>query len=190
MQRRGRPDRRDEAGRQPQHRDRAGTRLLQRRDAWRPDSLESRNHRHRYGDDGAELTAPDRKPEYDGYMRTVYSDIDQGASDAKYVHDVLKAQKIVTIHDGSPMPAARDGDGGQLQEALVGPAPSKETEKSIDEMVTETVPQRASATEKPDVHRSPLRSSPPVPCRRGKRRKYPGWKKRRRSGALGKWRPT
>ena len=25
------------------------------------------------------LTAPDRKPEYDGYMRTVYSDIDQGA---------------------------------------------------------------------------------------------------------------
>ena len=29
------------------------------------------------------LTAPDRKPEYDGYMRTVYSDIDQGASDAK-----------------------------------------------------------------------------------------------------------
>jgi branched-chain amino acid transport system substrate-binding protein len=48
------------------------------------------------------LTAPDRKPEYDGFMRTVYSDIDQGASDAKYVHDVLKAQKIVTIHDGSP----------------------------------------------------------------------------------------
>ena len=48
------------------------------------------------------LTAPDRKPEYDGFMRTVYSDIDQGASDAKYVHDVLKAQKIVTVHDGSP----------------------------------------------------------------------------------------
>jgi branched-chain amino acid transport system substrate-binding protein len=48
------------------------------------------------------LTASDRKPEYDGYMRTVYSDIDQGASDAKYVYDVLKAKKIVTIHDGSP----------------------------------------------------------------------------------------
>src|SRR6202453_4022640 len=48
------------------------------------------------------LTAPDRKPEYDGFMRTVYSDIDQGAADAKYVHDVLKAEKIVTIHDGSP----------------------------------------------------------------------------------------
>src|SRR5260370_14167858 len=33
------------------------------------------------------LTAPDRKPEYDGYMRTVYSDIDQSASDAQYMHD-------------------------------------------------------------------------------------------------------
>jgi branched-chain amino acid transport system substrate-binding protein len=48
------------------------------------------------------LTAPDRKPEYAGYMRTVYSDTDQGAADAKFVHDVLRAQKIVTIHDGSP----------------------------------------------------------------------------------------
>ncbi len=48
------------------------------------------------------LTAPDRKPEYDGFMRTVYSDIDQGAADAKYVYGTLKARKIVTIHDGSP----------------------------------------------------------------------------------------
>jgi len=48
------------------------------------------------------LTAPTRKPEYDGFVRTCYSDADQGAADAKYVHDVLKAQKIVTVHDGSP----------------------------------------------------------------------------------------
>jgi len=48
------------------------------------------------------LTLPTRKPEYDGFVRTVYSDADQGAADAKYVHDVLKAQKIVTVHDGSP----------------------------------------------------------------------------------------
>jgi branched-chain amino acid transport system substrate-binding protein len=48
------------------------------------------------------LTAPTRKPEYDGFVRTVYSDADQGAADAKYVHDVLKAQKVVTVHDGSP----------------------------------------------------------------------------------------
>ena len=48
------------------------------------------------------LTAADRKPDYDGFMRTVYSDTDQGAADAKYVHDTLKATKIVTVHDGSP----------------------------------------------------------------------------------------
>ena len=48
------------------------------------------------------LTAPDRKPEYDGFMRTCYSDIDQGAADAKYLYGVLKARKVVTIHDGSP----------------------------------------------------------------------------------------
>jgi branched-chain amino acid transport system substrate-binding protein len=48
------------------------------------------------------LTAANRKPEYDGFVRTCYSDADQGAADAKYVHDVLKAKKIVTVHDGSP----------------------------------------------------------------------------------------
>jgi branched-chain amino acid transport system substrate-binding protein len=48
------------------------------------------------------LTAADRKPEYDGFVRTCYSDADQGANDAKYIFDVLKAKKIVTVHDGSP----------------------------------------------------------------------------------------
>src|SRR5277367_1600528 len=48
------------------------------------------------------LTAPDRKPEYDGYMRTVYSDSEQGKADATYVANVLKLKTVVTIHDGSP----------------------------------------------------------------------------------------
>src|ERR1700726_4714841 len=48
------------------------------------------------------LTAADRKPEYAGFVRTVYSDVDQGKSDAKWFHDVLKVSKVVTIHDGSP----------------------------------------------------------------------------------------
>ncbi|HTZ79093.1 MAG TPA: branched-chain amino acid ABC transporter substrate-binding protein [Stellaceae bacterium] len=47
------------------------------------------------------LTAPTRKPEYDGFARTIFSDIDQGAADAKWLHDVLKVKRIVTIHDGS-----------------------------------------------------------------------------------------
>ena len=48
------------------------------------------------------LTAPDRGPQYDGFGRTIASDIDQGASDAKYIHDVMKAKTVVAIHDGSP----------------------------------------------------------------------------------------
>jgi branched-chain amino acid transport system substrate-binding protein len=48
------------------------------------------------------LTSPDRKPEYDGFARTVFSDSEQGKADATYVHNVVKAQSVVTIHDGSP----------------------------------------------------------------------------------------
>lgn len=48
------------------------------------------------------LTAPDRKPGYDGFVRTVFSDNDQGASDAHYIYDVLKLKTAVAVHDGSP----------------------------------------------------------------------------------------
>ena len=48
------------------------------------------------------LTAPTRKPEYDGFARTVFSDSEQGKADATYVAKVLKAKTVVTIHDGSP----------------------------------------------------------------------------------------
>jgi branched-chain amino acid transport system substrate-binding protein len=48
------------------------------------------------------LTAPDRKPAYDGFARTIASDIDQGAADAEYLYEVVKARTIVTVHDGSP----------------------------------------------------------------------------------------
>jgi branched-chain amino acid transport system substrate-binding protein len=48
------------------------------------------------------LTAANRKPEYDGFARTVYSDIEQGKADATYAREALKAKAVVTIHDGSP----------------------------------------------------------------------------------------
>lgn len=48
------------------------------------------------------LTAPTRKPEYNGFARTVYSDIEQGKADAGYARETLKAGTVVTIHDGSP----------------------------------------------------------------------------------------
>jgi branched-chain amino acid transport system substrate-binding protein len=48
------------------------------------------------------LTASDRKPEYDGFARTVFSDSEQGKADATFATKVLKAKTVVTIHDGSP----------------------------------------------------------------------------------------
>ena len=48
------------------------------------------------------LTASSRKPEYAGFARTVFSDSEQGKADATYVHDVARAQSVVTVHDGSP----------------------------------------------------------------------------------------
>jgi branched-chain amino acid transport system substrate-binding protein len=95
------------------------------------------------------LTAADRKPEYDGFVRTCYSDADQGANDAKYVHDVLKATKIVTVHDGSPyaqqlsvvMANAFTKMGGQvLSQEAVAP-----TDVDMHPLLTRV------ATEKPDV---------------------------------------
>jgi len=48
------------------------------------------------------LTAPDRKPDYFGYMRTIYSDADQGFNDAEWFYKELKCKTLATIHDGSP----------------------------------------------------------------------------------------
>ena len=48
------------------------------------------------------LTAADRKPDYFGYMRTIYSDKDQGFNDAEWFYKELKCKTIATIHDGSP----------------------------------------------------------------------------------------
>lgn len=48
------------------------------------------------------LTASDRKPGYEGFLRTVYNDLDQGRGDAKWMHDELGCTTAATIHDGSP----------------------------------------------------------------------------------------
>ncbi|MGH6916125.1 MAG: branched-chain amino acid ABC transporter substrate-binding protein, partial [Geminicoccaceae bacterium] len=51
------------------------------------------------------LTAADRKPEYFGYLRTVYSDADAGRFDGKYFYEDLQCRTLATIHDGSPYAA-------------------------------------------------------------------------------------
>ena len=48
------------------------------------------------------LTAADRKPDYFGYMRTIYSDADQGFNDAEYFYKELKCTTLAHNHDGSP----------------------------------------------------------------------------------------
>ncbi len=48
------------------------------------------------------LTAANRKPEYAGFARTVFSDSEAGKADAQYVAKVLGAKTAVTVHDGSP----------------------------------------------------------------------------------------
>jgi len=48
------------------------------------------------------LTAPDRGPDFDGYLRTAHNDLVQGRVAAEFARKVLKVGKAATIHDGSP----------------------------------------------------------------------------------------
>jgi branched-chain amino acid transport system substrate-binding protein len=48
------------------------------------------------------LTAPDRGPTYDGYLRTAHNDKVQGRVAAEFASTVLKVKRAATIHDGSP----------------------------------------------------------------------------------------
>ncbi len=48
------------------------------------------------------LTAPDRKPGYFGYLRTVYNDLAAGTADAEYFYNQLQCRTAATVHDGSP----------------------------------------------------------------------------------------
>ncbi len=68
----------------------------------------------------AKLTAPDRKPDYAGFMRTIYSDADQAANDAKWFREGLKCDTLATIHDGSPYAQGLAEDAGKNFVALGG----------------------------------------------------------------------
>ncbi len=100
------------------------------------------------------LTAPNRKPEYDGFARTVFSDTDQGASDADYLAKVAGYKTMVTVHDGSPYAqqlatvAGNDfeKDGGKvLSREAVAP-----TDVDMHPLLTRI------ASEKPDVIYMPI----------------------------------
>lgn len=100
------------------------------------------------------LTAENRAATYDGFVRTCYSDIFQGASDAKWIHDVLKAKTIVTVHDGSPYAQGLAGATADSFKKLGGKVLSEEaiqpTDVDMHPLLTRI------ATEKPDVLYFPI----------------------------------
>jgi branched-chain amino acid transport system substrate-binding protein len=100
------------------------------------------------------LTAPDRGSQYDGFGRTIASDIDQGASDAKYMYTVMKAKKIVAVHDGSPYAQQLAAVAAKNFAAMGGTVLSTEavapTDVDMHPVLTKI------AAEKPDVIYMPI----------------------------------
>jgi branched-chain amino acid transport system substrate-binding protein len=78
------------------------------------------------------LTAPDRKPEYFGYLRTIYSDIDQGFNDAEWFYNELECRTLATIHDGSPYAAQLAGAAANHFKELGGEIVAEEAVAPTD----------------------------------------------------------
>ncbi len=100
------------------------------------------------------LTAPDRKPEYDGFVRTVYSDNDQGASDADYLFKAEGYKTAVTVHDGSPYAQQLVTVFGKDFENLGGKVLSREAVAPTDVDMHPVLTRIAS--EKPEVVYFPI----------------------------------
>jgi branched-chain amino acid transport system substrate-binding protein len=100
------------------------------------------------------LTAPDRKPAYNGFVRTIFSDNDQGASDADYLYKVAGYKTVVTVHDGSPYAQQLATVMGNDFEKLGGKVLSREaiapTDVDMHPLLTRI------ASEKPDVIYFPI----------------------------------
>jgi branched-chain amino acid transport system substrate-binding protein len=100
------------------------------------------------------LTAPDRGPQYDGFARTIASDIDQGASDAKYIYTVLHAKTLATVHDGSPYAQQLAAVTAKNFVALGGKLVSQEAVAPTDVDMHPVLTKVAAA--KPDVFYMPI----------------------------------
>jgi branched-chain amino acid transport system substrate-binding protein len=100
------------------------------------------------------LTAPDRGPQYDGFARTIASDIDQGASDAKYIYTVLHAKTLATVHDGSPYAQQLAAVTAKNFIALGGKVVSQEAVAPTDVDMHPVLTKVAAA--KPDVFYMPV----------------------------------
>lgn len=78
------------------------------------------------------LTAADRSAEYDGFMRTIYSDAEQGKNDAKWFKEELKCDTLATIHDGSPYAQGLAEAAAKSFEALGGKVVAQEAVTPTD----------------------------------------------------------
>ncbi len=100
------------------------------------------------------LTAANRKPDYDGFARTVFSDVDQAASDADYLYKSAGYKTVVTVHDGSPYAQQLATVMGQDFEKLGGKVLSREAVAPTDVDMHPVLTRIAS--EKPDVIYMPI----------------------------------
>jgi branched-chain amino acid transport system substrate-binding protein len=100
------------------------------------------------------LTAADRKSDYDGFLRVVFSDADQGPSDAKWIFNELKAKNVVTIHDGSPYTQQLTSEMAKTFTGLGGKVASQEAVSPTDVDMRPVLAKIAS--EKPDAVYVPI----------------------------------
>ncbi|MGF7161913.1 branched-chain amino acid transport system substrate-binding protein [Rhodoligotrophos appendicifer] len=78
------------------------------------------------------LTAPDRKPDYQGFLRTIYSDAEQGKNDAEYFFNELQCKTLATIHDGSPYASQLAAAAGNRFKELGGQVVAEEAVTPTD----------------------------------------------------------
>lgn len=100
------------------------------------------------------LTARDRKPAYAGFLRTIFSDLDQGEADAKWLYESVKARRIVSVHDGSAYSQQLTEVMGRAFKQLGGTIVAQEAISPSDVDMRPLLTRIAAA--KPDVVYLPL----------------------------------
>lgn len=78
------------------------------------------------------LTAPDRGPDFDGYLRTAHNDLVQGKVAADFTRQVLKVNRAATIHDGSPYAEGLANRFAEVFKQLGGTVTSQEAISPTD----------------------------------------------------------
>lgn len=100
------------------------------------------------------LTAPNRGPAYDGYLRTAHNDLVQGRVAAQFAFYALYAKRAATVHDGSPYAEGLQGVFADVFKRLGGTITAQEaispTDTDMRPMLTRV------ATGRPDVIYYPI----------------------------------